>query len=188
MLINLKTLPPEERRYKYTLEQCWWRNHTEDGPVLGFDSPFQVDIRIYRAGDKIVLNGSLSGVLILRCDRCLGSFPWKLDTEFDLFLQPPAPPELKESELELEEEDLDVDFLAGDEIDLGKVIKEQIYLSLPIKALCRQDCKGLCPECGADLNKDNCLCRRESGHPGFEKLRELKTKSQVRRRNGSAKE
>ena len=90
-----------------------------------------------------------------------------------MFLSLP-PSDAEKSELELSEEDMSVDFIMGDEIDLDEVVREQIYFSLPMKSLCREDCRGLCPVCGINLNKEECKCRREIGHPGFSELKKLK--------------
>jgi uncharacterized protein len=92
-----------------------------------------------------------------------------------LFLSLP-PPDTEKSELELFEEDMSVDFIMGGEIDLDEAVREQIYFSLPMKSLCREDCSGLCTFCGANLNKEECKCRRDMGHPGFSELKNLKLK------------
>ena len=75
---------------------------------------------------------------------------------------------------ELEEEDMEVDFEKGDEIDLREILREQIYLSLPAKLICHPDCRGLCPQCGINLNEGQCRCTETLGHPGFAKLKNLK--------------
>ena len=67
-----------------------------------------------------------------------------------------------------------VEFITGEEVDVDEIIREQIYLSLPLKSLCNETCPGLCPRCGVDLNQESCLCDREQGHPGFSKLRNLR--------------
>ena len=77
-------------------------------------------------------------------------------------------------ETELAEEDMEVDFVKGEEIDLADMLREQIYLSLPVKLICHSDCRGICPKCGINLNTGQCRCRQELGHPGFAKLKNLK--------------
>jgi uncharacterized protein len=64
-------------------------------------------------------------------------------------------------EIELRMEDLDVDYYTGEVIDLTPIIFEQIMLQIPMKALCNELCKGLCPHCGINLNKANCDCRED---------------------------
>ena len=76
------------------------------------------------------------------------------------------------------EEDMEVDFIRGEEIDLDEIIRENMYLSLPIKLLCREECLGLCSNCGRNLNNGDCHCRQEQGHPGFSKLKGIKIKGE----------
>ena len=68
-----------------------------------------------------------------------------------------------EGEREIEEDDLTTAFYENDEIDLGQLMQEQFYLALPMKPLCRDDCKGLCPECGTNLNRGTCDCKPRLG-------------------------
>jgi len=84
------------------------------------------------------------------------------------------PQEIEKDEVELLEEDMEIGFITGDHLNLDEVVKEQIYLSLPIKKICREDCPGLCPDCGTNLNKGNCTCDKVKGHPAFSKLKNLK--------------
>ncbi len=61
--------------------------------------------------------------------------------------------------------------LPFDAVDLGDVVREQIYLSLPMQSICKESCRGLCPVCGANLNETSCLCRKTESPPAFSKLR-----------------
>jgi uncharacterized protein len=117
----------------------------------------------------------LSGGIQVLCDRCLESYHRELKTSFRVFLTLPLP-QTEEDDLELAGEDLEVDFIRGDEIDLDEIIHEQIYLTIPMKSLCNEDCLGLCPKCGTNLNVTDCSCHRAQGHPAFLKLKNLKIK------------
>ena len=173
MIIDLKAIPREgSRKYEFSLNKDWWRPGVENDQVLGLHSPLEVRVDIYRAGDKYVLGGSLDGVLEIMCDRCLESYNRDLKTEFKLFLTPP-PSDKDKAEIELLEEDMEVGFINGEEIDLSDVIKEQILLSLPIKSLCRTECLGLCPICGSNLNEGDCGCDKKNLHPGLSKLKSI---------------
>ena len=79
-----------------------------------------------------------------------------------------------QNEIELLEDDMSVDFITGNEICLDDIVREQIYLSLPMKCLCREDCLGLCTLCGTNLNIGKCNCEDKKGHPGFSKLKNIK--------------
>jgi uncharacterized protein len=76
--------------------------------------------------------------------------------------------------VEVLDDDLGVSFYKGDEIDLGQLMREQFYLSLPMKPLCSPDCKGLCPQCGINRNRETCTCDTKWIDPRFEALKRLK--------------
>ena len=173
MIIDVRTLSTGSRSLQFELEADWWTSVGERDLILGIDTPVQVQIKIYPAGDKYVLDGALSGGIQVLCDRCLESYHREMKTSFRVFLALPLP-QAEEDDMELAEEDLDVDFIRGDEIDLDEIIHEQIYLTIPMKSLCREDCLGLCPECGVNLNRGDCPCDRNQGHPAFMKLKNLR--------------
>ena len=77
-------------------------------------------------------------------------------------------------EVELNSGDMGVVYFQGEKIDLKYTIQEQVVMGFPIRALCKQDCKGLCPKCGADLNEDLCDCDRSSSPGKFAVLKNLK--------------
>src|SRR5205823_4549233 len=87
-------------------------------------------------------------VLELPCSRCLEPFRLGVDEHFDLRYQPHTA-NTGEDEREIEEDDLSTAFYENDEIDLGQLMREQFYLAVPMKPLCREDCRGLsgCPHC-----------------------------------------
>ncbi len=172
MIIDLKSVQDAPRHFDFALQPDWWHPEGEDDQVLGMDGPLDVRITIYRAGTKHILEGRLSGTLRVRCDRCLEPCRHDLSKEFRLFLAPP--PATAESEIELEQEDLSLDFVVSDEVDLEEIVREQIYFSLPMKVLCKENCLGLCPSCGANLNLEKCGCPKGEGHPEFSKLKSLK--------------
>lgn len=172
MFIDLRTIPYGPRSFEFSLKKDWWRPDDKNNPILAFDTPLHVRVEIHEAGDKYVLDGALSGTVKVRCDRCLETYQRDLNYELEVLMALPLS-ETDKEEVELIEEDMAVHFLRGEEVDLDEIIQEQVYLSLPIKFLCKEDCLGLCPICGNNLNKENCQCNREHGHPGFLKLKNL---------------
>ena len=99
------------------------------------------------------------------CARCLADTPLNLDQELDLFFLPESKAMAghdDEEGAELQDRDLVVTFYRGDILDLAGVVREQILLAQPMKRLCREDCKGVCPTCGADRNLTNCGCPKEA--------------------------
>jgi uncharacterized protein len=77
-------------------------------------------------------------------------------------------------EVELSAEDMGIVYFQGEKINLKDTIQEQVVMEFPLRALCKQDCKGLCPKCGADLNEDFCDCDRRPSPGKFDVLKNLK--------------
>ena len=118
------------------------------------------------------LEGRIAAAVDLACDRCLATVPWSIDESFAVELQP-ATALTDDEEIGLDAGDLDVTFVEGDVIDTEDVAVEQILLAMPMRVLCRDDCAGLCPSCGANRNEpDACRCEPESD-PRWEALRGL---------------
>jgi uncharacterized protein len=145
-----------------------------DGPD-GFRviRPVSLGFDIYKEKDEFHLVGRLEGTLGLQCSRCLEPFEWPVDTTFDLRYQPRIL-NTGEGEREIEEDDLSTAFYEDDRIDLGQLMREQFYLALPMKPLCRELCQGLCPECGTNLNTGTCSCKHEWEDPRFAALKALR--------------
>jgi uncharacterized protein len=171
MILDLKGIL-EETEVSQVLERGWW-HPSENDPILGIDTPLHVRIKVTRVEDKFLLDGKMTGGVMVRCDRCLDSFHWDLRSGFQMFLASPRPGK-DQAEVELLDEDMEVDFIHGETVDLDEIIKEQIYLSLPMKSICKEGCLGLCPVCGASLNVERCQCNQQSMNPGFQKLKNLK--------------
>lgn len=174
MIIDLKSIPGEGVKvFEFNLEKNWWIPENGNDQIEIIDSPVNVRIEIYRVGTKYVLKGVLDGSLRIICDRCLDSYSQSVESEFTSFLIP-APVNSENAELELMEDDMEVNFITDDEVDLREIVREQLYLSIPIKSLCKEKCSGLCVKCGCNLNKHSCECTKEQGHPGFSVLNKLK--------------
>lgn len=95
----------------------------------------------------------------LACSRCLEPVSWTLEEDFSFEYRIPSSAPL-DAEVALEEDELDVAFLRGEELDLEELAAEQVLLAMPMRILCHPDCAGLCPRCGANLNEvDDCGCK-----------------------------
>ena len=116
--------------------------------------------------------GRLTGELELSCSRCLEPFTMPVATEFDLRYVPRTE-NVGEGEKEVEEDDLSTAFYSDDEIDLRHLIMEQFQLAVPMKPLCQEVCKGLCPQCGTNLNSATCSCAPEWEDPRLAPLKKL---------------
>ena len=110
------------------------------------------------------------------CALCLEPFSHSWEHSFTQYLMRTSavdPEEADDVEIELSLRDLDRSALAGEEIDLGSILREELLLSVPGKPLCRPDCKGICGGCGAELNTEACTCKPEID-PRWDALKDLK--------------
>ena len=112
-------------------------------------------------GEAVSVLGRCRAEGSLACSRCLEPVPWTVDEEFCVEYRRPGGV-LLDPEIGLEEDDLEVSFLEGDELDLLDLATEQVLLALPMRILCNESCAGLCPSCGANRNlADACGCEPE---------------------------
>jgi len=137
------------------------------GERISFTEPAVVDVRVTSMGTVFWVEGTIKTAVMLTCSRCLKQFVYPLQTAFSdkyrfgaVRANTPQP-------------DADTTLVAGENLDLTDKVKESILLALPMKALCDKACKGLCPQCGQDLNKGECTCRREASDPRLAVLARL---------------
>ncbi|MCD6305054.1 MAG: DUF177 domain-containing protein [Deltaproteobacteria bacterium] len=177
MIVRLKELLPGPRHFDLRFESGWWEvvNPEPDGQVLGLDGPLKVRLALSREGRYYAADGSLSGSVRARCDRCLEVYSHHVRSRFRLLLASPLP-EPVAGDSALLEEDMSVEFLSDEEVNIDQLVREQLYLALPVKFLCHEGCRGLCSGCGANLNYETCTCPVPGGHPAFRKLEQLKVK------------
>ncbi len=173
MIVDLKSISDGPRHFNLTLKRAWWPDTGEDDQLLGIDGPLEASLSISRTDQVYLLEGHLNGRLRIRCDRCLEPYSQDLDCDFSFSLAA-GPSDDRPGEVELTGEDLSVEFVKEGQIELDEIVREQVYLSLPMKSRCRESCLGLCPVCGTDLNKTKCACQQKKGHPGFSKLKGLR--------------
>ena len=138
-------------------------------------SPVKLAFEIFKDKSTFRLVGRTTALLEARCSRCLETTTVPVDASFDLRYQPHVAVTGSKDE-EIEEDDLTTAFYENDEIDLGQLMREQFYLALPMKPLCGEDCRGLCPMCGTNLNPGTCDCKEESDDPRLAPLKELRSK------------
>ena len=112
-----------------------------------------------------------------QCARCLEPVGRDLASEFDLLYRPLGA-DAGPTERPVHEGDTEIGYYQGDGIELQDVLREQILLAVPLKAVCRDECKGLCPHCGRNLNHETCQCEEERSDPRWEALKDLRNKLQ----------
>jgi uncharacterized protein len=124
----------------------------------------------------VELNARLTCVVRLGCSRCLEPFDRKVDTEFRLWLVPDAT-EFGAGEVQVTEKEASMFYTREGRADLGEIAAEQVQLALPLAPVCRADCRGLCPACGANRNEIECGCREETVDPRLAPLLEFKKRT-----------
>jgi DUF177 domain-containing protein len=132
--------------------------------------PLTVNAVAELVGSEIRIHGHVKTRLIGQCDRCLAPIEVPIDCDFDTSYRP-VTSILGEEEVEVPKEELGVGFFSGDGVALADVVTEQVILSLPMKSLCRDECRGLCPLCGADRNRVECHCSSPSEESPFARLK-----------------
>lgn len=140
-------------------------------------SPVKGELRIDKLGAEVLIKGYTSTEIELTCSRCLNNFKKEVNLDIAITYHPLS--ELKRDEVyELHDDEMEVDFYSGDEIDIDNLIEEEIILSIPMKPLCSEECKGLCPKCGVDLNIASCGCSDQVIDERFEILKKLLKKGE----------
>ncbi len=117
-----------------------------------------VDFSVYftHEKEKVRVRGKIRTVLSLRCVDCLENFELKVNSKFDIILFPVYL--VKSTETALASDEMEYIFFDGEEIDLEKILMEQVNLFIPFNPTCSPDCKGICPNCGVNLNYEDCQC------------------------------
>ena len=138
-----------------------------------FIAPIKIEITAFREYDHIRVNGQVETEVRLTCSRCLVEYETALSSSFTLFYNKGSAVPL-DVELELAGDELDSASYDGDYIDFTAEITEHVLMEIPLKPLCKEDCLGLCSNCGADLNFDDCSCNRNGTGLKFSALRNFK--------------
>jgi uncharacterized protein len=135
--------------------------------------PLEVRATAELVDGQIRVFGSLHTRLELVCARCLDTVLEEVSRDFDLYYRPMATIS-KEEEVHLKTDDTEIAFFKGDGLFLADVLAEQVILAIPMKVICRSDCRGLCPHCGVNLNNEECRCETHAADPRMAPLARLK--------------
>jgi uncharacterized protein len=153
MLLDLSRLHGAREHFERVLQPTAFDPQDEDYRVA---APVELSMDVAKArGDSFDVTGRLQTRLELACSRCLETFEIPVDATFELRY---LPQQLNtgEGEREIAEEDLTAAFYREGAIDIVDMLREQFQLALPMKPLHDEECRGLCPECGANLNRTEC--------------------------------
>ncbi len=130
-----------------------------------------------RAIQDIRVNGKLRTRLELPCARCLEPVSYDVSRDFDLLYRPQGS-DIGREELSVTAAEAEVSYYQGDGLLLDDVVREQVLLAVPLKVVCREDCKGLCPHCGKNLNHEECSCGEPATDVRWAALKDLGSKLQ----------
>lgn len=123
----------------------------------------------------IRIAGHLTTTVELDCARCLEPATQKVARDFDLLYRPQGS-DAGKSEVSVTVAEAEVGYYEGEGLQLEEVLREQVLLDLPLKAICRDGCKGLCPHCGVNLNNGECSCGEPLDDPRWAALKDLRSK------------
>lgn len=147
----------------------------DDLPGLVVGDLLEARCSLMRKGEtKVELQGRLKSALILDCDRCLASYQQEVDVALQMLFEVATDAAWQVKDLEYRIPDLDTIILDEPVIDLDDVIRQQLYLALPMKSLCSPQCKGICSRCGANRNLVLCGCADNYENSPFAALAQLK--------------
>jgi len=163
MRLNLSLIRQPETAFLRQYEPSAFAEDDEDYRVV---APVSLAFTIHQDQARYRVVGTVTTTLELGCSRCLEPFTLPVNAAFDLRYLPhgtgtaaaPAD-EDADDETVIEDDDVAMTFYQDEEIDLAALLREQFYLVLPMKPLCREECRGLCPQCGVNLNVETCQCQ-----------------------------
>ena len=143
-------------------------------PYLGIPKPLQVSLSVVRSIQNFSVNGTIAFEATGECYRCLAAATQHLDSTVKCLIQRK---EASEDELEAlqDQDDVEIVHPGTHSVDLSRRLRDSVMLELPMRIHCRPDCKGLCSQCGQDLNALQCACTESMTDPRWSALADLKS-------------
>ena len=175
MQINIANIPEEGLTLAFSKGEGWFSRILHEKDRTNFSVRIvDVDCSVKRVLKNVTVKGSIRAGIELECCRCLAIFDLPVEEDFKYTFTQAS--HTLDEEIELTYEDLDFAYYEGDIIELDQVIAEQIILQIPIKPLCNDSCRGICPICGINLNNETCGHNEEQIDSPFAVLKNLKVK------------
>lgn len=160
MKINVSTIPEGGIDLRFERNREWFQQRLPETGSGGFvPDRVGVDCAVRRMKENVFVDGNITTTAEMPCGRCLEATRLSLQSSFRYTYS--LSPSLPQEDVELSATDLDFAYYEGEEIDLDAAVFEQILLQIPLKPLCAESCRGLCPHCGVNLNATSCDCRGE---------------------------
>jgi DUF177 domain-containing protein len=169
MLVELASLERQSGKFAHNYEP---RELELNEDRISIAEPPRVSGRIQQTDAKVTVSGEVTAELSLECDRCLKPLRIPVSNAFRVeYVTPDV--YLAGQGAELLDDDLSLSVFNGAALDIDELVREQLLLALPAQALCREDCKGLCPVCGGDRNLKDCSCQETEVDPRWAGLKEI---------------
>lgn len=168
MRIDVHKLKEKESTFAYSYEPDGFNLEDEEIRLL---SPLELSGKIIKNETQVELSGIIKTTAEVSCDRCLIKVVVNLENEIEVLYMPYSMYDSARN-LELNEDDLTLTVFDGETIDVDELAREQFYLAMPTRVLCREDCKGLCPKCGVNKNENACTCEEKEIDPRWAALRD----------------
>lgn len=168
--IDLAHLPPEGLSIERHVHANAWKVEEVDWHGRG-----DLDFTLFLRGNpkKVSVRGSFKAGLAAECHRCLKDLAIDLRRNFHSTYLASDAERFAREEVELDSDELEVAYLESQYLPLHELIREQIYLALPMKFLCTAACRGLCPHCGGNLNEVECECAEAAADPRWASLKAI---------------
>jgi uncharacterized protein len=171
--IAVSNIPEDGMPVSFSKDGDWFGHYLPESVGDPYSlQTVEVSCFLKKIRETVYLEGQLKTTVSLPCSRCLEMTSLPVSCRFSYIFSPSGGAQVEEQELSAE--DMDTLYYEDETIDLDPIVYEQIVMNIPIKALCRDSCKGLCPVCGINLNEGSCQCRDQSGDPRFAILNKLK--------------
>ena len=170
--IDVKEVPPEGLDLQESLEPAEIHAQGSDDFILEEGGALRCHVEL-RDEETVSVSGRLTARLRLVCGRCLDPYALPIDRGLELFFLPHREGQGDEDEVELTERDLVVAYYRNRRIDLGEMVREQFFMAVPLKRVCRDECKGLCLHCGINKNRESCECPAALADPRLASLGRL---------------
>jgi uncharacterized protein len=186
MKVYLSEIGTEDSEFDFTEKEAWLAKAVQEADEEKETKKrgIEAHLSLQKVDEVVVITGKLDTTIKLLCSRCAAPFILPCDFEFkSLYSQDKALAGLEHNHGKArhahdfaadEEIDLDITYLKTEYIELGDVVTEQLRLQIPFQPLCKDDCKGICTNCGTDLNKGRCACSKIKKSNPFSALGKLK--------------
>jgi uncharacterized protein len=173
VFIEIEDLQPEPLHVHHVFQTGEIRFSHEDAVI---SDPVTADFLFEHKDRDLHIAGTVETEIRFKCSRCAREYKKGLSTGFDLTYLPQTEWPNEHVEVELKYEDMDVAYYDGIAFDVDLMVLEQLELAMPMKFVCKEDCKGLCDQCGADLNEGICRCIKETGDMRLSALLDFRKK------------